>query len=455
VSEEEETEAAGNGQDAAPNYPEPDYEIDELRRLGQQELLQIAAREEGVKKEGAAEEEDAEAATLQGLSRRELVARILFARGRRGSLGREQGILQVRAEGFGFLRSVRHDYRSGPDDVYISPNQIHRLRLRDGDEVVGATRPPHRDEAYFALWRVDRVNGLSVRDLFQRVPFADLTPVLASRQLRLAYAGGDEVLPILELLAPMALGHRTLIRLPPMVSGRSLLTTLAEGILRNQPEVWVLVLQVGERPEEHIEVRRRLGDHDRCEVCACSFAEPTAMQTALAGFVLARARRLVETGRDVVLIVDSLTRLVRAHNMEVPHSGKIIGPDLDAMAFQQPKVLFGSARSVEEGGSLTVFATVKQDGGSQLDQIIAAEFHDRANAEIVLHEELCELHGHLGIDVLATRTRREDDPTDMTQQQQLHELRQTLAGQPPATALTTVRRQAKTVQTVKTVKTNA
>ncbi|MHC4079545.1 MAG: transcription termination factor Rho, partial [Planctomycetota bacterium] len=283
----EEIEAARSGRDTAPNYPEPDYEIDELRRLGQQELLQIAAREEGAReegareegareegakeegarKEGAAEEEDTGAAALQGLSRRELVARILFARGRRGSLGRERGILQVKAEGFGFLRSVRHDYRSGPDDVYISPNQIHRLRLRDGDEVVGATRPPHRDEAYFALWRVDRVNGLAVRDLFQRVPFADLTPVLPRRQLRLAYAGGDEVLPILELLAPMALGHRTLIRLPPMVSGRSLLTTLAEGILRNQPEVWVLVLQVGERPEEHIEVRRRLGDHDRCEVC--------------------------------------------------------------------------------------------------------------------------------------------------------------------------------------------
>ncbi len=409
-----------------PNYPEPDFEIEELRRLGpqglgQQQLLQLAAKEEAQSP-----------AELEGLSRRELVARVLFARGRRGSLGMERGILEVRPEGFGFLRSVHHDYQSGADDIYISPNQIRRLHLRDGDEIVGATRPPRGDEAYFALWRVDRVNGLPVRDLFRRVPFEDLTPVLPRQQLRLAHGDGDELLPLLELLAPMALGHRVLIRVPPMFSAVGLLGALAEGVRHNHPEARVLVLQVGERPEEQGEIRRRLQDHGRTEVCACTFSEPTARQVALGRFVLARAQRLVETGQDVVLILDSLTRLVHAHNMEVPHSGKIIGPDLDATALQQPKVLFGSARSAEEGGSLTVFATVKQGPtvkqGHQIprDQVIAEEFHDRANAEIVLQEELCERFGHVGIDVFRTRTRREDNPTDPARQQQLRSLRQDL-----------------------------
>ncbi len=419
---------AGRSQGAPPDYPEPDYEIDELRRLGQQQLLQLAIAEQV-----------AGPAALQGFCRRELVARLLFARGQRGSLGRERGILQVKPEGFGFLRCVRHHYRNGPDDVYVSPNQIRRLRLRDGDEICGATRPPRGDEAYVALWRVERVNGLRVRDMFRRVPFSDLTPVLPRRQLRLANDGGDEVLPLLELLAPMALGHRVLIRLPAMFSGLGLLTALAEGVLNNQPKARLLVLQVGERPEEQAELRQRLGrcaGHERAELCASTFAETPAMQTTLSRFVLARAKRLVETGHDVVLIVDSLTRLVRAHNMVVPHSGKIIGPDLDAVALHEPKALFGSARSVEEGGSLTVFATLRIDPDSRMDQIIGEEFSDRANAEIVVHEELCELHGHLGIDVSRTRTRREDNPTDPDRQRQLQELRSDLAGQPAATALT-------------------
>jgi transcription termination factor Rho len=258
----------------------------------------------------------------------------------------------------------------------------------------------------------------------------------------LANDGGDEVLELLELLAPMALGHRALIRLPAMFSGLGLLTALAEGVLHNQPEARLLVLQVGERPEEHAELRQRLqrcAGHGRAELCASTFAEPPAMQAALSRLVLARARRLVETGHDVVLIVDSLTRLVRAHNMEVPHSGKIIGPDLDAVALHEPKALFGSACSVEEGGSLTVFATLRQDRDSRLDQIIGEEFSDRANAEIVVHQELCELHGHLGIDVFRTRTRREDNPTDPARQRQLQELRSDLADQPAATALTRLR----------------
>jgi transcription termination factor Rho len=416
----------------APDYPEPDYEIDELRRLGhkgggRQLLLGLAAKEEA-QSPGA----------LEGLSSRELVARVLFARGRRDSLGMERGILEVRPEGFGFLRSVRHDYQSGPDDVYISPNQIRRLRLRDGDEVVGPTRPPKGDEAYFALWRVDRVNGLEVRDLFRRVPFLDLTPVLPRQPLRLSHAGGDELLRLLEVLAPMALGHRVLIRVPPMFSAIGLLGALAEGIRHNHPKAWVLVLQIGERPEEHVELRRRLDGQARCEVSGCTFSEATARQVAVCRFVMARARRLVETGQDVVLIVDSLTSLVHANNMEVPHSGKIIGPELDANALHLPKVLFGNARSAEEGGSLTVFATVKQ-GAGPMDQIVAEQFRDRANAEIVLDEELCELFGHVGIDVRGTRTRREDNPTDPIRQQQLHKLRQDLGAATAKTALSKLR----------------
>ena len=196
-------------------------------------LLQLAAKAAGEN-----------TGTLEGLSSRELVARILFARGRRHHLGLERGILEVRPEGFGFLRSVHHDYQSGPDDIYISPNQIRRLRLRDGDEVVGPTRPPRGDEAYFALWRVDRINGLEVRELFRRVPFGDLTPVLPRQPLRLGHRGGDELLRLLEVLAPMALGHRVLILVPPMFSAMGLLGALAEGVHHNQPKAWVLVLQM-------------------------------------------------------------------------------------------------------------------------------------------------------------------------------------------------------------------
>lgn len=424
----EETEAAGEVRPEA--RPEPEYEIDELRQLGQQQLLQLAVQEQAV-----------EAATLRGLSRRELVARLLFDRARRGLSGRERAILQVKPEGFGFLRSPRHDYRNGPDDVYVSPSQIRRLRLRDGDEVVGTTRPPRGEESYLALLHVERVNGLHVQDLFQRIPFSDLTPVRPWRPLRLAGPGGDEVLATLELLAPMALGHRVLIRLPVMFSGLDLFTALGRGALENQPEARLLVLQAGERPEEHAELARRLEDHPRAEVVASSFAEPPAMQAALSRFVLARARRLVETGRDVVLLVDSLTRLVRAHNVEVPHSGKIIGPDLDAAALYEPKALFASARCFEEGGSLTVFATLREDPASRLDQIVGDEFQDRANAEIVLHPELCEEHGHIGLDVLRTRTRAEDNPMGPVSQGQLRKLRHELVGRPPQEALARLRQQ--------------
>jgi len=444
----EETEAAGETrapaglpQEARPEIPcpEPDFEIDELRRLGQQQLLRLAAGEQ-----------PAEPATLRGCSRRELIAQLLMARSRRGRLGRERGVLQVRPEGFGFLRSIHHDYQNGPDDIYVSANQISRLRLGDGDEVVGTTRPPRGDEAYLALWRVERVNGLRVGELFQRVPFRDLTPVLPRRPLRLAHAGGHEVLALVELLAPMALGHRALIRLPGMFGGLDLLTALAEGVLENQPRACLLVLLVGERPEDNSELRRRLarrpdrglGDPGRMEITASSFAEPPAMQAALSRFVLARARRLVEAHHDVVLIVDSLTRLVRAFNMEVPHSGKIIGPDLDAAAFHEPKALFASARSVEEGGSLTVLATLRQDRedcSSRTDQIIGEEFQDRANAEIVVHQDLCETHGDLGIDVFRTRTRWEDNPLGRDRQQRLRELRAGLAGLSAADALTRLR----------------
>lgn len=423
--EAEGMEPSGGAGEAA-TCPEPDYDIDELRALGQQQLLQLAV-----------EEQAAELSALSGLSRRELVARLLFERGARGHLGRERGILQVRPEGFGFLRSVRHHYQNGPDDIYVSPNQIRRLRLRDGDEVSGATRLPRGEEGYLALWRVEEVNGLPVRKLFQRVPFQDLTPVLPRQRLRLVHEGGDDVLRLVELLAPMALGHRALIRLPAMFGGLDLLAALAEGVAKNHPRARVLVLQVGERPEEHAELARRLRlvNAVNVEVCASTFGERPALQAALTRFVLARAWRLVETRHDVVLILDSLNQLVRAHNMVVPHSGKIIGPDLDAAALEEPKALFASARCAEEGGSLTIFGTLRGESASIMDRIIGREFQDRANAEIVVHEDLCEAHGHLGLDVFRTRTRREDDPTDAAQRERLQGLRSGLARQPAAAAL--------------------
>ena len=359
-----------------------------------------------------------------GLGRQDLIFEILRKKVTARGLGWGEGTLDVLPEGFGFLRSTRYNYRAGPDDIYVSPSQIRRLNLKPGHEIAGPVRPPKDGEKYFALLHVEAVDGHPVEDLRRRIPFDDLTPLVPTRRLLLESEDCGIDVRLIDLLAPMGFGQRTLILAPPNCGRTTLLTTLARSILRCNEQVYVILLMIDERPEEVTVAVRSTEDDGRREVVASTFDEPSAQHTALAEMALMKAKRLVESGRDVVLLVDSLTSLVRAYHQEVPHSGKVLAAGLDSAALHQPKRLFGAARNIEEGGSLTVIATVLTGTGSRIDEVITEEFRGKGNCEIVLDVRLASLHVPAPIDVPRTGTRREDSllaPDDLERLRSLRE----------------------------------
>jgi transcription termination factor Rho len=371
-----------------------DYDIPRLQLLSIGELREIA--------------QDAEVETTVGLSRQELIFQILRRKVTAQGLGWGEGTLDILPDGFGFLRSRRYNYQAGPDDIYVSPSQIRRLNLKQGHQIAGPVRPPKDGEKYFALLHVEWVDGKSVDDLRRRIAFDDLTPIVPARRLVLDRPGACLDVRLVDLLAPLGHGQRALVLAPPHSRRNALLTHLAQAILASNPQVYVILLLLDERPEEVTLAQRGTAPDERREVVASTFDEPSSRHVALAEMALMKAKRLVESSRDVVLCVDSLTSLVRAYNLELPPTGKTLCAGLDANALQAPKRLFGAARNVEEGGSLTVIATALTGTGARIDEVIAEEFRGKGNCEIVLDERLAGLHVHPALDVLRTGTRRED-----------------------------------------------
>jgi transcription termination factor Rho len=414
--------------------PEPDEEF-----AGDEESL-LAAR-----REAAADLDDLQRLTahdllghagtlglelLPNLTRGELVHAILTHRLARHGLGWTQGILDVVADGFGFLRSAQHDFEPGPHDVYVSPSQIRRLNLKPGHTIEGPVRPPRRGEKFFALLHVDRIDGGDVAALRRRVPFAARTPLLPDERLHLDGPHGNRTLRAIDLLAPWGKGQRVLIAAPPGSGRTRLLADTATALLANHPDLHVALCLLDERPEEMTAIRRALGGHERADVVASTFDQPPARHVAIAELALARCQRLVEAGRDVVLAMDSLTALTRAYHLELGYSGRLLCAGLDAAAVVRPKKLFGAARKCEEGGSLTILATVLTGTGSRVDQAIAEEFCNRGNAEVTFDPELAQRHVDLPLDALRTTTRREDLLLDRPAIEGLQRLRERLGGMP-------------------------
>ncbi|HRK59132.1 MAG TPA: transcription termination factor Rho, partial [Candidatus Kapabacteria bacterium] len=314
------------------------------------------------------------------------------------------GVLEVMPDGFGFLRAADYNYLPSPDDVYVSPSQIKKFALRTGDTIRGQIRPPKEGERFFALLKVDSVNFVEPEVMRDRTIFDNLTPLYPTERLKLETVPNEYSARIIDLLSPIGKGQRGLIVSPPKSGKTVILQKLANSIARNHPEVKLIVLLIDERPEEVTDMERSV----RAEVIASTFDEPPERHVQVADMVLEKARRLVEAKQDVVILLDSITRLARAHNTVVPHSGKILSGGVDAYALHKPKRFFGAARNIEEGGSLTIIATALIDTGSRMDEVIFEEFKGTGNMELVLDRKLAERRIFPAIDINKSSTRHEE-----------------------------------------------
>lgn len=344
------------------------------------------------------------------LRKQELIFKIVEQQSKKDTENQEtgvilnSGVLETLPDGYGFLRSPDYNYLPSPDDIYVSPSQIKRFNLRTGDTVLGQVRPPKEGERFFALLRVDKVNDLDPDRTRDRVLFDNLTPLYAEKRLSLESAPGDYSLRIMDLFTPVGKGQRGLITAQPKTGKTVLLQKIANAILRNSPEVVLIVLLIDERPEEVTDMERTVN----AEVIASTFDEPPERHVQVSDMVLEKARRLVEAKKDVVILLDSITRLARAYNVVVPHSGKILSGGLDSNALHRPKRFFGAARNVEEGGSLTIIATALIDTGSRMDDVIFEEFKGTGNMEIILDRRLSDRRIFPAIDLLRSGTRKEE-----------------------------------------------
>ena len=341
-----------------------------------------------------------------GAKKQDLIFRILKERVKQNGLMLGEGTLEVLPDGFGFLRSHDYNYLPCPDDIYISPSQIRRFGLRTGSVVAGQVRPPKENERYFALLRVEAINYADPDALHNKAVFADLTPAHPTDRLLLE-GDGDPSLRILDLITPVGKGQRGLIVAPPRTGKTVLLQKLANAIVKNHPECYVIVLLIDERPEEVTDMVRSVRG-PKVEVVSSTFDEPTARHIQVAEMVIEKAKRLVEYGTDVVILLDSITRLARAYNTEVPMSGKILSGGLDATALYKPKRFFGAARNLVEGGSLTILATALVDTGSKMDDVIFEEFKGTGNMEVHLDRRLIDRRVYPAVDINRSGTRKEE-----------------------------------------------
>jgi len=389
--------------------------LTDLQRLSVGELHDIA------KKENIAE--------YTALKKQELIFRILKERIRQTGLMYGEGVLEVLPDGFGFLRNPDYNYLSSPDDIYVSPSQIRRFGLRTGNVVSGQIRPPKDTEKYFALLRVEAINFQEPDKLSEKIVFSDLTPLHPEKRIILETTQDELSTRIIDLVTPVGKGQRGLIVAPPRTGKTVLLQKIANAISTNHREVRLIVLLIDERPEEVTEMERKTAPD--VEVISSTFDEPASRHCQVAEMVIEKAKRCVEYGEDVVILLDSITRLARAYNTEVPHSGKILTGGVDANAMQMPKKFFGAARKVEEGGSLTIFATALIDTGSKMDEVIFEEFKATGNMELHLDRRLVERRTYPAIDISRSGTRREELLLDKKELELTYRLRKVLSEMNP------------------------
>jgi len=339
-----------------------------------------------------------------GLRKQDLIFQILKAQTANQGKIYAEGVLETLPDGFGFLRAPDQNYLAGPDDVYVSPSQIRRFSLRTGDSVKGQIRPPKEGERYFALLKVNSINHEPPEAARHKILFDNLTPLYPMEKFDLESQTGGMTTRVIDLIAPVGKGQRALITSPPKAGKTMILKDMANAIAENHPEAVLIVLLIDERPEEVTDMQRNV----KAEVISSTFDEPATRHVQVADMVIEKAKRLVEHKRDVVILLDSITRLARAHNTVVPHSGKILSGGVDSNALQKPKRFFGAARNVEEGGSLTIVGTALIDTGSRMDEVIFEEFKGTGNSEIVLDRKLADRRTYPAIDINRSATRREE-----------------------------------------------
>ena len=364
--------------------------LNELKKMKPQQLAQYASK--------------LDIDGLAGMRKQELMFAILQAQTEKGGKVYSEGVLETLPDGFGFLRAPDYNYLPGPDDIYVSPSQIRRLNLKTGDTVAGLIRPPKDSERYYALLQVESVNHEVPEKARQRIFFDNLTPLYPTERFVMEHTGGEMSTRILDLLVPIGKGQRALIVSPPRAGKTVFLQNVAHAIAANHPESMLIVLLIDERPEEVTDMQRSV----KGEVVSSTFDEPAQRHVQVAEMVIEKAKRLVEHGKDVVILLDSVTRLARAYNTVVPPSGKILSGGVDSNALHKPKRFFGAARNVEEGGSLTIIGTALVDTGSRMDEVIFEEFKGTGNCELHLDRKLMEKRIFPCMDINRSATRKEE-----------------------------------------------
>jgi transcription termination factor Rho len=366
-----------------------------------------------------------------GLRKQDVIFRIEQSLLDSDTVLRGEGVLEILPEGYGFLRSQDWNYLYGPDDIYVSPSQIKRFDLRTGDTILGQVRPPKEGERYLALLKVERVNFDDPEKAKHRIGFDNLKPRYPDSRIHLEREDADLAMRVLDLLTPLGFGQRGLIVSPPKAGKTILLQKIANSITENHPDATLIVLLIDERPEEVTDMEENVA----AEVIASTFDEPADRHVQVADMVIEKARRLVEHGHDVIILLDSITRLGRAHNVVIPHSGKILSGGVDANALQKPKRFFGAARNIDSGGSLTIIATALIETGSRMDEVIFEEFKGTGNSEVVLDRRIADRRTYPAIDVQRSSTRKEELLLDANELNKIYLLRNFLADMPTVEAI--------------------
>ena len=405
---------------AAPRTAPPGPRLDDLYRLPMPKLFALA------EKEGILEH--------AGMTRVQLIVAIVREQVKRGEVVRGSGTLEVLPDGYGFLRSAAHNYLASPEDIYVSPSQIRRLGLRTGLVVEGPIRLPIEGQENFALMQVESVNGHSPEEKIRPTTFDDLTALHPNKRLLLETTAEETTTRVVDLFTPIGKGQRGLIVSPPRTGKTVMLQKLALAIKKNHPECYLIVLLIDERPEEVTDMVRTVAGPG-AEVVASTFDEPASQHVHVSEIALEKAKRMVEDGRDVVILLDSITRLARAHNTEAPSGGRLLSGGLDSNAMQKPKRFFGAARNVEEGGSLTILATALIDTGSRMDEVIFEEFKGTGNMEVHLDRRLVDKRIWPAIDIIKSGTRKEELLVHPEELERTRALRRVIADMHPAEAM--------------------
>ncbi len=406
------TAANGNGQASTVKL-----DLAELKLKTINELMNLA-KDMGVER-------------ISGLKKQDLIFEILKTQTEQKGLIFSSGVLEILNDGYGFLRSPNYNYLPGPDDIYVSPSQIRLFGLKTGDTIAGQIRPPKDNERFFALLRIEAVNFEHPENLHKRVHFDNLTPLYPMNRLNLEVESENVEMRIMNLMTPIGKGQRALIVAPPRTGKTILLQKIANSITTNHPEVYLIVLLIDERPEEVTDMQRSV----KGEVVSSTFDEPATRHVQVADMVIQKARRLVERKMDVVILLDSITRLARAYNQVVPASGKILSGGVDSNALHKPKRFFGAARNIEEGGSLSILATALIDTGSRMDEVIFEEFKGTGNSELVLDRKLVDRRIFPAIDINKSGTRKEELLLDEEELNKLWVLRKALASMSPTESM--------------------